>query len=120
MSWTAHADLADAAAIALTEEGRLDGITPALTGPEALDFADIAAVAAELTGRRITRVTFSDDEWKDRLVAQGIPEGHANFALGIFTASRRGEFAAVDPALEQLLGRKPATFRDVLAASLAH
>ena len=28
------------------------------------------------------------------------------------------EFAAVDPALEQLLGRKPATFRDVLTATL--
>jgi NAD(P)H dehydrogenase (quinone) len=42
VSWTAHADLADAAAIALTGPGRLDGITPPLTGPEALDFADIA------------------------------------------------------------------------------
>lgn len=120
VSWTAHADLAEAAAIALTDEGRLDGITPALTGPEALDFAGIAAVASELTGRRITRVTVSDDEWKDGLVAQGTPEGYANLALGIFTASRRGEFAAVDPTLEQLLGRKPATFRDVLAATLPH
>jgi uncharacterized protein YbjT (DUF2867 family) len=42
--------------------GRLDGITAALTGPEALGFADIAAIASELTGRRITRVTISDDE----------------------------------------------------------
>jgi NAD(P)H dehydrogenase (quinone) len=118
VSWTAHADLAEAAAIALTDEGRLDGITPALTGPEALDFAGLAAVAAQLTGRRITRVTISDEEWKDRLVAQGTPEGYADFALEIFTARRRGEFAAVDPTLEQLLGRKPATFRDVLAATL--
>jgi len=118
VSWTAHADLAEAAAIALTEEGRLDGITPALTGPEALDFADIAAVASELTGRRITRVTVSDDEWKDRLAGQGTPGEYADFALGIFAASRRGEFAVVDPALGQLLGRKPATMRDVLAATL--
>jgi uncharacterized protein YbjT (DUF2867 family) len=119
VSWTAHADLAEAAVIALTEEGRLDGITAALTGPEALDFADIAAIASELTGRRITRVTVSDDEWKDRLIAQGMPEQFASFALEIFAASRRGEFAAVDPALKQLLGREPASFRDVLAATLA-
>lgn len=72
-----------------------------------------AATAAQLTGRQIIRVTASDEEWKDRLVARGTPEGHANFALEIFTASRRGEFAAVDPALGQLLGRTPATFRDV-------
>jgi uncharacterized protein YbjT (DUF2867 family) len=118
VSWTAHADLADAAVIALTEEGCLDGITAALTGPEALDFADIAAIASELTGRRITRVTISDDEWKERLIAQGMPDQFASFALEIFTASRRGEFAAVDPALKQLLGREPASFRDVLAAIL--
>jgi NAD(P)H dehydrogenase (quinone) len=118
VSWTAHADLAEAAAIALTDEGRLDGITPPLTGPQALDFAGLAAVASQLTGRQITRVTVSDDEWKDRLVAQGTPEEYANFALEIFTASRRGEFAAVDPTLGQLLGRTPVTFRDVLAATL--
>ena len=118
VSWTAHADLADAAAIALTQDGRLDGITAALTGPEALDFADIAAIASELTGRRIPRVTISDDEWKERLIAQGMPEQFASFALEIFTASRRGEFAAVDPALKQLLGREPTHFRDVLAATL--
>jgi NAD(P)H dehydrogenase (quinone) len=118
VSWTAHADLAEAAAIALTDEGRLDGITPALTGPQALDFAAIAVIASQLTGRQITRVTVADNEWKDRLVAQGTPEGYANFALEIFTASRRGEFAAVDPALGHLLGRTPITFRDALAATL--
>jgi NAD(P)H dehydrogenase (quinone) len=118
VSWTAHADLADAAAIALTRDGRLDGITAALTGPEALDFADIATIASELTGRRITRVTVSDDEWKERLIAQGMPEQFASFALEIFAASRCGEFAAVDPALKQLLGREPTHFRDVLAATL--
>ena len=118
VSWTAHADLAEAAAIALTDEGRLDGITPPLTGPQALDFAGLAAVTSQLTGRQITRLTVSDDEWKDRLVAQGTPEGYANFALEIFTASRRGEFAAVDPTLGQLLGRTPTTFRDVLTATL--
>lgn len=120
VSWTAHADLAEAAAVALTDEGRLAGISPALTGPQALDFAAIAAIAAALTGGRITRVAVSDDEWKDRLVAQGTPEAYASMALEIFTASRRGEFAAVDATLERLLGRRPTTFRDVLAATLPH
>jgi uncharacterized protein YbjT (DUF2867 family) len=50
VSWTAHADLAEAAAIALTDEGRLDGITPPLTGPQALDFAGLAAVASQHPG----------------------------------------------------------------------
>jgi hypothetical protein len=38
---------------------------------------------------------------------------------GLFAASRQGEFAAVDPTLERLLGRPPMSMRDVLAASLS-
>jgi NAD(P)H dehydrogenase (quinone) len=118
VSWTAHADLAEAAAIALTREGLLDGITPALTGPEALDFTGLAAIASELTGREITRVTVSDDEFTASLVSRGVPEAGATMLLGMFAASRDGEFAAVDPALAGLLGREPVTFREVLAATL--
>jgi NAD(P)H dehydrogenase (quinone) len=118
VSWTAHADLAEAAAIALTREGLLDGITPPLTGPQALDFADIARIASELTGRKIARVTVSDEEWKAGLVSRGVPEASATMLLGMFAASRQGEFAAVDPALAGLLGHQPTAFRDVLAATL--
>ena len=45
VSWTAHDDLADAAAIVLTEEGRFEGPTPPLTGSAALDLAGLAAEA---------------------------------------------------------------------------
>ncbi len=118
VSWTGHADLAEAAAIALTREGLLDGITQPLTGPQALDFADIARIASELTGREITRVAISSEEWTAGLVSHGVPEADAAMLLGMFAASRQGEFAAVDPALADLLGHEPATFRDVLAAAL--
>jgi NAD(P)H dehydrogenase (quinone) len=118
VSWTAHADLAEAAAIALAREGLLHGITPPLTGPQALDFADIARIASELTGRKIARVTVSDEEWKAGLVSRGVPEASATMLLGMFAASRQGEFAAVDPALTGLLGHQPTAFRDVLAATL--
>ena len=81
-------------------------------------FRGNAGQQSQLSGRQITHVTVSDGEWKDRLGAHGTPEGYANFALEIFTASRCGEFAAVDPTLGQLLGHTPATFRDVLADTL--
>ncbi|MEV7807234.1 NAD(P)H-binding protein [Microbispora sp. NPDC088329] len=115
VSWTAHADLAEAAAVALTEEGRLDGITPPLTGPEALDLTDVAAIASDLTGREITRVTVPDEEWVAGMVARGVPEQQARFLLGMFEASRRGEFAEVGPALGELLGREPTALRYLLA-----
>jgi uncharacterized protein YbjT (DUF2867 family) len=119
VSWTAHADLAEAAAVALTDERRLDGLTPPLTASQALDLADIAAIASELTERPITRVTVTDEDYRAGLVSHGVPELQANMLVGLFLASRQSEFAAVDPTLERLLGRPPKSMRDVLAASLS-
>ena len=118
VSWTTRADLAEADAILLAEEGRLDGITPPLTAPEAFTMADLAAIASELTGREIKRVTVSDDEWRDVTVSHGVPAPQADMLLGMFQAARRGDFAGADPTLEALLGRRPQTMRDVFAATL--
>lgn len=118
-SWTATADLAEAAALALIEEGHFQGMTPPLTASEALDFAGIAAIASELAGRPITRVIVTDKEYVAHLVARGVPEMWANLFLGMFAASRRGEFAAVNPTLERLLGRPPITVREFLAARMS-
>jgi NAD(P)H dehydrogenase (quinone) len=115
VSWTAHEDLAEAAAIVLTEEERFEGATPPLTGSAAVDLAGLAAVAADVTGRPITRTVVTDAQYREQLVAHGVPEPAADMLLGLFAASRAGEFAAVDPTLEQLLGRPPLTVREVLA-----
>ena len=118
VSWTAHADLADAAVVALTDPARLQGITPPLTGSQTLTFADIAGLASDITGREITRVTVSDDEWVQTMCAHGVPEPQARFLLGVFLASRAGEFDIVDPTLARVIGRAPTPFRDVLADAL--
>ncbi|MFJ2156514.1 SDR family oxidoreductase [Streptomyces sp. NPDC087856] len=118
VSWTAHVDLAEAAAIVLAEEGRFDGVTPPLTGAEALDLADVAAVASAVTGRTIKRVTVSDEEYRAGLVSHGVPEGQAELLVGLFRASRAGEFAEVSPVLGELLGRAPVSVGEVLAAAL--
>jgi len=116
VSWTAHADLAQAAAIALTQEN-LDGITSALTGSEAIDMAGAAAIAAELTGRPIRRVVVPESEHRAGLIARGLPESAVDMQMGLFAASRLGDFAEVDPTLAQLIGRPPTSLRDVLAAA---
>lgn len=117
VSWTTHADLAEAAATVLVEGGG-DGPTPALTGSEALDLADLATLAAELTGRPVTRTLVTDAEHRDSLVGHGVPAPAADLLLGLFAASRQGEFAEVDPALERLLGRPPVRVREHLASQL--
>ncbi|MEV0785537.1 NAD(P)H-binding protein [Streptomyces sp. NPDC050423] len=119
VAWTTHADLADAAAAVLADEGRFDGPTPPLTAAQALTFDDIAAIAGDITGRTITRATAPDTEFREQLTGQGAPAGTADQLLGIFAAARAGEFAAVDPTLAALIGREPLSMSTVLHEQLS-
>ncbi len=108
VSWTAHDDLASAAAAILVADGSFEGPTPALTADVALDYADIAAIAG------VRREVFSDDTFRAKFLARGAPPAAAEFALGLYQASREGEFAAVDPTLQRLLGRAPIKLASLL------
>jgi uncharacterized protein YbjT (DUF2867 family) len=118
VSWTAHADLAEAAAIALSEES-LDGVTPDLTATEAIDLDGIAAIASELTHRPIRRIVVPDAQYRDSLIAHGLSEERADMYVGLFQASRRGEFNRVDPTLARIIGRPPMSLRAALSAAIS-
>ena len=120
IAWTAHADLAEAAAAILADEGRYDGPTPPLTGSQALDFADLAGIASELLGKPVHRETLPDEVLRAKIVARGAPEAAATMLLGLYAASRNGEFATVDPTLGQLLGSSPTTMRELIAEKVGH
>lgn len=118
VSWTTRADLAEADAIILANEGSFDGITPAFTASEALTMADLATIASDLTGRKIKRVVLPDDKWLEAKVSQGAPRPMAELLLEMYRSARQGDFALVDPTLETLLGRRPTTMHDVLSGLL--
>ncbi|WP_033260567.1 NAD(P)H-binding protein [Amycolatopsis vancoresmycina] len=118
VSWTAHDDLAEAAAIILADEGRFDGPTPPLTAPVALDLEDVATLLGELAGWPIRRVVADDEDWVAGLTGHGVPAARAELLLGMFRAARRGEFATTGAGLEELLGRPATPLRAVLAAAL--
>lgn len=119
VAWTAHSDLAEAAAAIISEQ-KFDGITPNLTASEAIDMEGIATIASEILGRTIRRIVVSDEEFRERLISQGVPEASINMRLGLFLASRQGDFAQIDPALANLLGRPPMSFREILKESISH
>ena len=114
VSWTARADLAEAAVAVLTQTGLFDGISPPLTGLQTLDFADIAKIASEILGRDIAREEVSDEEYRRVLISHGLPEVMADAFGTLYQASRAREFAVVDTTLQRLLGRSPTAMKGVL------
>jgi uncharacterized protein YbjT (DUF2867 family) len=66
-------DIAAVAARALTEEGH-EGQTYILTGPEALSYNDVAAKLSDATGRKITYVAITPEQFRQGVLAAGLPE----------------------------------------------
>jgi uncharacterized protein YbjT (DUF2867 family) len=116
IAWTAHRDLAEVAAIAMTSR-ELDGVTPPLTAAEAIDLARVAEIMSEIAGREVRRRIVSDEEYRAAMIAHGAPEHAAHLMLGMFAASRLGHFAMLDGALARVIGHAPMTLREALSAS---
>lgn len=117
-AWTTHADLADATAAILAGERTFDGPTPVLTANATATFEQIAEQASKIAGRTIIRTVIEDDAFVAQLVGHGAPEVVAEQLLGIFQASRAGEFNHTDPTLGELIGREPQTIDVSIRAAL--
>jgi NAD(P)H dehydrogenase (quinone) len=112
-AWVARQDLAEGIARVMIEGGR-ERESLLLTGPEALDFAQIVAIAARILGRRIARRTISAARFKEMLAARGLSRDAARVLASGFVSRAAGELAAVDPTLADLLGRPLKRVEDVL------
>ncbi len=119
VAWANHEDLAEFDARLLAGLITIDGPTPPLTGSEALDLADLALIASEVTNRAINRHFMTEERLIRELQIAGHPVGALEIILGYYRAARAGEFATVDPTLRQALGRAPRRMRDVLKKELA-
>lgn len=117
--WTAHADLAAAAAEVLLNEGRFDGPTPPLTGVEAMDFADVARLLSDQRGRPVSWRAVPDDDQVALLRGFGVSDRVIDIMLGLYRAARAGEFAATGRTLSDLIGRPPITVAEALAEAAA-
>lgn len=59
-----------------------------------------------------------DDESKVGAIERGMPPQAAEFTLGMFRASRRGEFRVTGSTLEAVIGRRATPARSVLEAMI--
>ena len=98
-------DIAAVAAVALTEPGH-EGATYTLTGPASITHAQMAAALTAALGRGVTFVDVPPEAVAGRL--RGIlPPWQVEGLLEDYAHYRRGEAAAVSPAVAEVTGRPP-------------
>lgn len=108
-------DMAEATANVLTSEGHENQAYP-FTNSEAYSFGDIAGILSEISGKTISYVSPSPDEYKETLTKAGVPEPVIGLGIGLGLAMQQGITGSGDPTLGKLLGRQPASPKVVLQA----
>jgi uncharacterized protein YbjT (DUF2867 family) len=107
-----HVDARDVAAVAartLTDAGH-EGRAYSLSGPEALGYADIAAVLSRAVGREIRYVAISDADYKQGAVSAGIPEAYADALIDLSRHFRTGKMSQLTGDVKAVSGRDPIPF----------
>jgi uncharacterized protein YbjT (DUF2867 family) len=102
-------DIAAVATEALTTR-EYDGKALAITGPEALSYAEMAAKIGAAIGRPVGFEAISEEQVRQRMTESGDSEEMVGAHLSIYRAIREGRLAAVTDNVEGVLGRKPIAF----------
>jgi NAD(P)H dehydrogenase (quinone) len=104
---------AAAAALASSFSGRQ---TLDITGPESLSQADLANIAAKLSGKQVTYVPLELEVLIQNMVAAGLPRPVAEAYASVDTATAQGQFDTVSNTVEALTGRQPLSVAEFLTA----
>ncbi len=115
-------DCAQAAAAALAAHGEptdTSNKTWNITGPAVVTYAELAKLAAELTGRPVTYVSVDAAERTAQLIAVGTPEPIAKMLVSGQLAVAQGKMGTATTAVKELTGREPMSVRAFLSAHKA-
>jgi uncharacterized protein YbjT (DUF2867 family) len=103
-------DIADVAATVLTTN-RYEGQTLAISGPEALSFAQMVSTIAVTIGKPLAFEPISDRAERQLWTDRGESLESIDYHLSIFRAIRDGKLSAVTDTINRVLGRPPVRFR---------
>ncbi|NDJ78922.1 MAG: SDR family oxidoreductase, partial [Chloroflexi bacterium] len=103
-------DIGAVAALALAEDGHTNRAYE-LTGSEALDYYEVAAIFSDVLGRPITYANPSILRFVRAQRRKGAPLKFALVMIGLYTSTRFGMAKTITNEVERLLGRPPITLR---------
>lgn len=104
-------DIAAVAAKLLTTD-QLTNQAFNLTGAEALNHDEVAALLSKVTKRSITYESITPSAMKDILLSAGLPNPYAEFLLVILDLFRQGYAAGITDSVQKITGQSPIRFTE--------
>ena len=108
----AYIDARDIAAVAINP-GHEKKIYD-LTGPEAISVSEVADTISLVTGRQVDYVDVPEEAAQQSMQQQQVPDWMTNALLELYGLQRNGNSTEVTSSVEELTGRKPHTFRQLV------
>jgi uncharacterized protein YbjT (DUF2867 family) len=114
-SFVSTEDIADVATVAFDEGG--SGIEYSLTGPEALDHAEVADLISRVTGRLVTYQDIPEEMMLQVARDRGLPEASVQYLGMLYQAVRAGFCGQVFDDVRRLTDRDALRFQDFAEAN---
>jgi NAD(P)H dehydrogenase (quinone) len=108
-------EMAEAFANVLSTSGH-ENKTYEISNGASYSYEDVASALSAHTGKPVSYHAVSAEEFTKALSEAGVPEEMIGFSLGFATAIKDGDFDIPNTHLEQLLGRKPSSLNEMIAA----
>ena len=81
-----------------------------LTGPAALDHAEVAQIISTAIGKEIKYHALSEEAMIEGALDMGMPEGTVHYLGVLYSAVRSGYTAQVTDDVKKVTGKEPMTF----------
>jgi NAD(P)H dehydrogenase (quinone) len=108
-----RAEMAEATAIILAKTNHTR-TTYHFTNHEAFSYQEVAQQLSEITGKKISYISPTVEEYTQTLTAYGVPAEFIGLFSSFALAQEKGELEMVSTDLEQILGRKPTSVKTFL------
>ena len=109
----AFIDTRDIAAVgieALLNDGH-KGMDYQLTGPESMDYYEVADILSDAAGRKIEYKALSEEEYKEMLRGLGFPESSLDGIANLYRTVKENKADTVTNEVQNVLGREPISMK---------
>jgi len=113
-----RADLAEAAAVVLSEPGHENQIYD-LTYPRTWDYYEVAEIVSRVSGKTLEYRPVSGEEMEQILKQTGMPQETIQWVLGMDVSLRAGDISKATGELERVLGRPVTSLEAIVQNMLA-
>ena len=107
------ADIGLSIATLLHEPIKYKNTAHTITGPEALDYYQVAEILSKVTGRKITYDKPGYLKYRHHYIKiRGLDKGYVNVTVALYFMTRMGTAKEVTNGFYDLIGKRPGSFED--------